>query len=415
MPHERHAMPTEVKLPRLGQGMDEGKILNWLKAEGDVVEAGDDLYEVETEKVNIEVEAPAGGTLLRIVQPAGSTVPIGTVIAWLGEPGEEVPDAPAPAPAPVTAASAPVPSPAAPEAPAAMVAPVPAPAPVTAAPIAAGGGRIKASPLARRIAAERGINLAALAGSGPGGRIVERDLEGASGAVAAPTGSDIERIELTSMRRTIARRLGEAWQAPAFYLTRHIDMRAVSDLRARLVARTAEGSVRPTVSDILTKACASALLRERDMNVHFAGDAILRFGSVHIGLAVATDAGLVVPVIRDAHGKTIREIAADRAGLVKRARDGKLTPADMEGGTFTISNLGMMGIDEFTAVLNPPMAGILAVGATTDRVVAVDGTPEIRPMMTVTLGCDHRAVDGAVGARFLEQLAVNLEEPLEML
>ena len=151
------------------------------------------------------------------------------------------------------------------------------------------------------------------------------------------------------------------------------------------------------------------------MNVHFAGDAILRFGAAHIGLAVATDAGLVVPVIRDAHRKSIREIAADRAALVSRARAGKLTPADMEGGTFTISNLGMMGIDEFTAVLNPPMAGILAVGQTSDRIVAVDGEAVVRPMMTVTLGCDHRAVDGAVGARFLEHLATNIEDPLEML
>jgi pyruvate dehydrogenase E2 component (dihydrolipoamide acetyltransferase) len=411
--------------------MDTGKVLRWLKSEGDTVAKGDDLYEVETEKVNMEVEAPADGTLLKIVvDGGGDEVPIGTVLAYLGEPGEAVPDAPAAAPASNGSAPAATPTPppaAAPKpakapaasapAPAAAQAPAPAAtlAPVGAAPTTS---RIKASPLARKMARDKGLDLSQLAGSGPEGRIVARDLEGAElqpAAATSVTSGDVERVPLTSMRRTIVRRLGEAWQAPAFYLTREIDMEQANDLRQRLVDAMHEGDTKPTVSDIITKACAVALRRHREMNSHFAGDEILRFGSVHIGMAVATDNGLVVPVIRDCHLKTVREIAADRSALVKKARSGKLSPADMEGGTFTVSNLGMMGIDHFTAVLNPPMAGILAVGQTQDTVVAVKGKPTVRPRMTVTLGCDHRAVDGAIGAAFLQTLAGNLEDPLTML
>lgn len=423
-------MATEIKLPRLGQGMDEGKILSWLKKEGDKVDKGDELYEVETEKVNIEVESPAAGTLLKIVVGDGTTVAIGTVLAWIGKKGEKIPESSAPAAAaakPAAAAPAPAKTAApAKAAPASAATPAAAPAPAATAPAAtAAGDRIKASPLARRIAGERGLDLAALQGTGPDGRIIARDLEGveasAASAGAAPVASSaaaagpgVERIELTSMRRTIARRLGEAWQAPAFYLTRDIDMSETNALRKRMVANMVQGDVKPTVSDIIVRACAVALRRNRDMNVHFAGDAILRFDAVHVGLAVATDAGLVVPVIRDVHAKTVRDVAADRKVLVDKSRTGKLAPSDFEGGTFTVSNLGMMGIDEFTAVLNPPMAGILAVGRTADRVVAINRRPEVRPIMTVTLGCDHRAVDGAVGARFLQDLARNLEDPASM-
>lgn len=428
-------MATEVKLPRLGQGMDEGKVLAWLKDVGDTVDKGEELYEVETEKVNVEVEAPAGGTVLKVLVDAGQTVSIGTTLAWIGDPGESVPDVAATDTKPDSAASEPASAassvPAA--APTPASAPAPAPVPVAAATPApasalkvdsAPGRRLKASPLARRMASERGIELSAISGSGPDGRIVARDIDAAAAAQpaaapatgsSAPTGAGIERVELTSMRRTIARRLGEAWQAPAFYLTRDIEMSAASELRARLVTSMRDGDTKPTVSDVITKAAAVALRRHRDMNVHFVEDAILRFESVHVGMAVATDAGLVVPVIRDAHAKTIREIAADRSALVRRARDGKLQPDDFEGGTFTISNLGMMGIDEFTAVLNPPMAGILAVGRTADRPVVIDRRVEVRSMMTVTLGCDHRAVDGAVGARFLQTLAEHLEDPTSML
>jgi pyruvate dehydrogenase E2 component (dihydrolipoamide acetyltransferase) len=217
------------------------------------------------------------------------------------------------------------------------------------------------------------------------------------------------------MRRTIARRLTEAWQAPAFYLTVDVDMDQSNTLRRKLVDTMGKDDVKPTVSDVITKACAVALRRHPDMNVHFAGDALIRFSAVHIGIAVATPQGLVVPVVRDAHARSVREIAEARKVVVDRARDGKLSPAEMEGGTFTISNLGMMGIDEFTAVLNPPMAGILAVGRTKDAVVARNGRPEVRPQMTVTLGCDHRAVDGAVGAAFLATVKAHLEDPMTMI
>ncbi|MCW2922335.1 MAG: Dihydrolipoamide acetyltransferase component of pyruvate dehydrogenase complex [Thermoleophilia bacterium] len=442
-------MATQVKLPRLGQGMDEGKVLQWLKGEGDTIEKGDELYEVETEKVNVEVEAPAGGTILKVLVDAGQTVAIGTTLAWIGEPGEDVPagggdDAasagsntakdPASDSTPTKVKSEPVAAAAraesAPAKPAqatpaeAPAAPAPAPA---AAPQPGASDRVKASPLARRMASERGIDLATLSGSGPDGRIVARDLETAAqagAAAAAPTAASsssyegqagVERVELTSMRRTIARRLGEAWTAPSFILNRAVDMSAANELRARMLKTVKEGDVRPTVSDILTKAAAVALRKHREMNAHWAEDAILRFEAAHVGLAVATDAGLVVPVIRDAHAKTVKEIAADRKVLVDKARNGKLTPMDFEGGTFSISNLGMMGIDSFTAVLNPPQAGILAVGATVDTPVVIDRRVEIRPMMTISLTCDHRTVDGAVGARFLQTLVEHLEDPTSML
>lgn len=405
-------MAKEVKLPRLGQGMEEGKILSWLKAEGETVSKGDDLYEVETEKVNVEVESPADGTVLKLVAKEGDTIAIGSVIAWIGEPGEVIPSTtPEPIPAPTPAESAPAPS-SAPKATTLSTPNVPK----------AADNRLKASPLARRMASEQGIELSSVAGSGPDGRIVARDItpEVSAGTSVVlsqqpEAGHGIERIELTSMRRTIARRLGEAWEAPAFYLSRDIDMTEANVLRKRMLERVSADEVRPTVSDIITKAAAVALREHPDMNVHFAGDAILRFESVHIGLAVATDIGLVVPVIRDAHTKTVREIAKARKVLVDNSRIGALQPVDFEGGTFTISNLGMMGIDEFTAVLNPPMAGILAVGATVDRPVAIDRKVEIRPIMKVTLGCDHRTVDGAVGARFLDTFVRNIEDPLSMI
>ncbi len=424
-------MATQVKLPRLGQGMDEGKVLQWLKAEGDTIEKGDELYEVETEKVNVEVESPAGGTILKVLVEAGQTVAIGTTLAWIGEAGEDVPaeSEEADSSEAGSGASAELRS-SAPVATSETKPAAPAPSPAEAggsalASVASSGDRVKASPLARRMASEQGIDLGSISGSGPDGRIIARDIEAAgqqagavaaSGApVAAPEGAGYERIELTSMRKTIARRLGEAWQAPSFILNRDVDMTEANALRARMLRSVGEGDVRPTVSDILTKAVAVALRRHREMNAWWNEDSILQFESAHVGLAVATDNGLVVPVIRDAHAKTVREIAADRKELVGKARAGKLQPADFEGGTFSISNLGMMGIDSFTAVLNPPQAGILAVGATVDTPVAIDRRVEVRPIMKLALTCDHRTVDGAVGARFLQTLVEHLEDPTSML
>ena len=280
-------------------------------------------------------------------------------------------------------------------------------------------GRVKASPLARRLAREKGIDIATLSGSGPEGRIVAEDVErgvvaapkAAPAAAAAVPAGEVEEIELTSTRKTIARRLTEAWQAPVFQLTVSVDMTRSLELRERLVGRLRDGETKPTVSDLLTKVAAAALLRHPAVNAHFTGDKILRFPAAHVGIAVAAPNGLVVPVIRDADRKTIQEIAADRAALVGRARDGKLQRDDLADGTFTISNLGMFGIEQFVAVLNPPQAAILAVGATEPKPVVRDGQVEVRPLMSMTITCDHRAIDGADGAEFLRTVKELLEEP----
>jgi pyruvate dehydrogenase E2 component (dihydrolipoamide acetyltransferase) len=276
---------------------------------------------------------------------------------------------------------------------------------------------VKASPLARRIARERGIDLAAVSGTGPEGRIVAEDVERAAvggprpaPAVAAPApAGTVERVELTSLRRTVARRMTEAWAAPAFQIVMSADMTRAQELRARLVDRHPDE--RPTVTDVLTKVCAVALMRHREVNALFAGDAIELHPSANVGIAVATDRGLLVPVIPRCEALTVAQIAVARAGIVARARDGKLQAADLEGGTFTISNLGMYGVEQFVAVLNPPQAAILAVGAIEERPVARDGRLVARPMMTMTLTCDHRTIDGATAADFLRTVKEFLEEP----
>jgi pyruvate dehydrogenase E2 component (dihydrolipoamide acetyltransferase) len=418
-------MATEVKLPRLGQGMESGVIVKWLKSEGDRVEKGEILYELETEKVTQEVEAEAAGVLLRIAVPEGEAA-VGTTIAVIGEEGEEVPSTDGVAPQPEAGAAVEV---AEDEQEEGSAAPAreeerehgraaatdggPAEAPVAAE----AGGRVKASPLARRIARERGIDLAQLTGTGPEGRIVAEDVERAAAAPAAAPAApgappaEVETVPLTSIRKTIARRMTEAWQAPVFQIAMSADMSRVNALRPRLVELTPEGGAKPTVSDVLTKVCAAALMRHRAVNAHFAGDAIQIFPTANVGLAVATDRGLVVPVIHGAERLTIAEIATARADVVGRARSGKLQQADLEGGTFTISNLGMYGVDQFVAVLNPPQAAILAVGAAEERPIAQDGELVVRPMMTMTLTCDHRTIDGAVAAEFLRTVKQLLEEP----
>jgi pyruvate dehydrogenase E2 component (dihydrolipoamide acetyltransferase) len=285
-------------------------------------------------------------------------------------------------------------------------------------PPADANGRIKASPLARRIARERGIDLSAVAGTGPDGRVVAEDVErtAASGApVAMPVQAlpveGVEVQQLSSMRKTIARRLTEAWQAPVFQLGITVDMGRALELRKRLVELQEDGAVKPTISDLLTKVSAAVLMRHRAVNALYKGDAVELYPTANIGIAVAVPNGLVVPVIQGCERKSIAEIAAARALVVERARGGKLQQSDLDGGTFTISNLGMYGIERFIAVLNPPQAAILAVGSTEDRVVAVDGQPVVRPRMEITLTCDHRAVDGATGAEFLRDLKAFLEEP----
>jgi pyruvate dehydrogenase E2 component (dihydrolipoamide acetyltransferase) len=387
-------MATEIKLPRLGQGMESGTIVRWLKSEGEPVEKGEPLYELDTDKVTQEVEADASGVLLRIAVEEGE-VEVGHTIAVIGKEGEEVPE------------------PSEEEAPKKAEAPAEAPAP---APVSRDGEpretvRIKASPLARRIARERAVELSSLKGTGPEGRIVAEDVERAAAApVPAPAAAaEAEVVPLTSLRRTIARRMTEAWQAPAFQISMSADMTRPLAIRARLVERG--DTPKPTVSDLLTKVAAAALMRHREVNALFEGDAVRLMPTADIGIAVATERGLVVPVIRGCERLTIPEIAAARADLVERARSGKLQQADLEGGSFTISNLGIYGVEQFVAVLNPPQAAILAVGAATETPVARNGAVEVRPLMTMTLTCDHRSIDGATAADFLRTVKIFLEEP----
>jgi pyruvate dehydrogenase E2 component (dihydrolipoamide acetyltransferase) len=399
-------MAVDVSLPRLGQGMEAGTIVRWLKSEGDEVEKGEALYELDTDKVTQEVEAEASGTLLKILAQEGEEIAVGKRIAVIGEQGEEV--AVSDADAPETAKEE--------ETPAATEPPEERPSEAGDRDGAAEGraldsatGRVKASPLARRVARERGIDLAGLTGTGPEGRIVAEDVERAAATPAHATAGaaplEAEVVPLTSIRRTIARRLTEAWEAPAFQISMSADMTRALALRERL------RDEKVTVTDVLTKLSAIALLRHREVNAHFAGDEIRIFPSANVGLAVATDRGLVVPVIRECERKSLVQIAIERGQLVERSREGKLSADDLEGGTFTISNLGMFGVEQFIAVLNPPQAAILAVGAIEERPVAENGELVVRPMMSMTLTCDHRAVDGAKAAEFLRELKMLLEEP----
>ena len=418
-------MASEVKLPRLGQGMESGTIVKWLKSEGERVEKGEPLYELDTDKVTQEVEAEASGVLLKIAVPEGE-VPVGRTVGVIGEEGEQVELSSNGEEPPPGAAESPVQTPS--QAPAreaerqhvreATAAGEPVP---TQTDGGRNGGRIKASPLARRIARERGIDLAAVTGTGPEGRIVAEDVERAG--VAAPTTAparapaatpgEVERRELTSVRKTIARRLTEAWQIPVFQLQASADMTRVDELVARL--REQEDGPKVTVTDVLTKVCATALLRHREVNAQYTDDAILLFPTANVGIAVAAPQGLVVPVIRSAERLRVPEIAAVRADLVGRARENKLQRDDLEDGTFTISNLGMYRVERFTAVLNPPQAAIVAFGATEERAVPVDGELAVRPMLTLTATFDHRAVDGAPAADFLQTVKQLLEEPALML
>jgi pyruvate dehydrogenase E2 component (dihydrolipoamide acetyltransferase) len=401
-------MATKVILPRLGQGMETGTIVRWLKSEGDAVAKGEPLFELDTDKVTQEVEAEATGVLLKIAVVEGE-VPVGKTIAFIGAEGEDVPEIAA------AATSAPgkaeVPEPPSNRLLQAPEAPVEQPA--------MANGRVKASPLARRLARERGVDLGLISGTGPEGRIVAEDIERAEPGAPKPASNsllqggfapgEVERVPLTNIRKTIARRLTEAWQIPVFQLQASADMTQANALVAKL--REREPDVRVTVTDLLTKVAAQALMRHREVNVEFTEEAILVHPSANIGIAVAAPQGLVVPVIHGAERLSLTEIAAARADIVGRARDNKLRAEDLEGGTFTISNLGMYAVESFTAVLNPPQAAIVAVGATVDRVVPREGEVAVRPMLTLTATFDHRAVDGAPAAAFLQTLKESLEDP----
>jgi pyruvate dehydrogenase E2 component (dihydrolipoamide acetyltransferase) len=382
--------------------MEAGTIVRWLKSEGDAVEKGEPLYELDTDKVTQEVEADASGVLLKILAGEGEEIEVGKRIAVIGEEGEEVAaDEAAPKAEEKAEEKAEAPK------------PEPLPAERIEAPEepSRANGRIKASPLARRIARERSIDLGSLTGTGPDGRIVAEDVERAAAAPApayapaAATPLEAEVVPLTSLRKTIARRLTEAWEAPAFQISMSADMTRAQELHARL----REQGV--SVTDILTKLAAVALLRHRDVNAHFADDELRIFPNANIGLAVATERGLIVPVQREVERKSLVQIAAERKEIVQRTREGKLSQEDLDGGTFTISNLGMYGVEIFTAVLNPPQAAILAVGAIEEKPVVEDGSFVASQLMAMTLTCDHRAVDGAKAAEFLRELKTLLEEP----
>jgi pyruvate dehydrogenase E2 component (dihydrolipoamide acetyltransferase) len=398
-------------------------VVKWLKKEGAPVEKGEPLYELDTDKVTQEVESPLSGVLLKIVLPEGEAA-VGTTIAYLGDAGEQVPEtvigAEPAAPPPGLEPEPEQQPPPQPEA-------VPAPAALALAPSLDGAeadARKRASPLARRLARERSLDLEGMTGSGPEGRIVADDVKRAAAAldsssvsplsVGAAPGA-VERIPLTNVRRTIARRLSEAWQAPAFQLTTTADMSEVLSMRARLRERKLAGEQPPSIADFLTRACAQALISYSGVNALWLANAIEIHHSVDIGIATATDRGLIVPVLRACESKSLSELALARRDLVSRTLEGTISLEELEGGTFTISNLGTLDVEQFTAVLNPPQVAIIAAGAVVERPVARGGEVEIAPTLTLTLTCDHRAVDGSVAAEFLVAVKGFLEEPGLML
>jgi pyruvate dehydrogenase E2 component (dihydrolipoamide acetyltransferase) len=389
---------TEVIMPALGLAQETGKVLRWLKADGDSVAKGEALLEIETDKVTVEVEAPADGTLGGLRAAEGDDVPVGEPVAFVLDPGESAPEA-APAAA---AANAGDPSghvgSSVPEKP-----PSPAAPDTSAAPEARPRRRL-ASPKARRLAGERGIDLDSVAGSGPHGSVVAADLASAGG------GNGTAAVETGPVWQRMAERVAKSWQTvPHFFLVREVD---ASRLNAwRDVARGRSGGEGVTHTDLLVRICAAALREHPRVNATWRDGAVASQEEINVGIAVATDEALVVPVVQRADELGLVEIAAKRAELVEAAREGRLAPADVQGGTFTISNLGMYGVDAFLAVVNTPQAAILAIGRIADRIVAVDGAPTVRPTLTLSLSFDHRVVDGARGARFLDTVATLVEEP----
>jgi len=425
-------MATTVFMEALSPTMEEGRLVKWHKREGDAVKVGDTLAEVETDKAIMDLQARADGMLRQVSVAEGQTVPVGKEIAVIVAPGETVGAAPvAPAPAATTGsgkreagnvATAPAPPPVA-------VAAIPAPTTADAAPI-------KASPLARRIAKEAGVDLKRLTGSGPGGRVIRRDLEGvAVGREAAPvavpapaatfpvsrvpsperTGAPYEDVPLTQIRKTIAKRLAASLgPVPHYFLTTEVDMERAAEAREALNRELGDEG-RISFNDIVVKAAALALTRHRACNAWFQDDHIRYWNEVHVGVAVAVEDGLITPVIRHADRKSLREIGLETHDLAQRARNRRLRPEEYTGSTFSVSNLGMFDIDQFTAVINPPEAAILAVGSVAQKPVVADGAILARRRMRLTLSCDHRVIDGATGAVFLKTLKQMLENPLAML
>jgi pyruvate dehydrogenase E2 component (dihydrolipoyllysine-residue acetyltransferase) len=469
-------MITKVFMPKLSDAMETGKVIKWLKKEGDVVKGGDVLVEVETDKANVEIEAFGSGILRKIVVEEGGTVPVGEMIGVIADPNEDIsslaaapakPAAPAPA---ATAPAATAPAPAAKAAPAPAAAPaaagplpamesyqsvpvttavVPmapaaaaAPAPAGAAPAPA-GGRVKASPLARKIAGQAGVDLRLIQGTGPGGRIIRRDVEAAQAAprpaavpaaapqpggalrpAAVPTRpqfvipprpeAEFEDVAMSPMRTAIAKRMPMSKApVPHFYVTSEVGMDEAWALREQLNAL--DGQPKISVTDMVIKAVALALLKNPGVNAQLNGQAIRVHHRAHIGIAVALDQGLITPVLRDCDAKPLARIAVESRDLADRARGGKLRAQEMSGATFSISNLGMYDVEEFSAIINPPEGAILAVGSVLQKPVVEDGELRVGRRMKMTISCDHRVMDGAMGARFLQDVKRLLEEPLRLL
>jgi pyruvate dehydrogenase E2 component (dihydrolipoamide acetyltransferase) len=412
----------------LSPTMEEGRLVKWTKHEGDPVKSGDTLAEVETDKAVMELVARADGQLLKVLVAEGTTVPVGNIVAWIGKPGEKVdgaagsqesgagaakaaPAAPAPKPTP-----APAPAPA-------RAAPAPTPAPIVAQ---ADATRVKASPLARRIAKDAGVDLQLVQGSGPGGRVIKRDVEGgaarAQAAAPAPSsrlptpGVPYEDVPLTQIRKTIAKRLAASiGPIPHFFLTTEIDMERAAEAREALNKQLGEEGGKISFNDIIIKAVALALVQHRACNAWFQEDHIRYWNEVHVGMAVAIEDGLITPVIRNADLKNLRDIGAESRELAGRARSRRLKPEEYTGATFSVSNLGMFDIDQFTAVINPPEAGIVAIGSIVAKAVPDGDRVVVRRRLRVTMSCDHRVIDGATGAAFLRTLKQMLENPLAML
>ncbi len=428
-----------VEMPKMGDSMEEGKILRWIKKEGDPVKKGEMLAEVETDKVNIEIEAFASGVLRKIMVPEGTVAPIGAKIALIGAPDEPLPANLTSFPILQTQASSEQQA----QAPAALDN-----MSIGGTPTAVSQSRIFISPLARRVAAENHLDYATLQGTGPNGRIIKNDIEAAlnrqpaalsilaSARVAEPippfatqpapepelvpelaasTGSDeVIELPLTAMRRTIARRLSQSMQtAPHFYVTGVIDTGKLAAFRQQINDYTASDAppVKVSFNDLIVKAVAKALVRMPQVNISFAEDRLLQKKQIHIGVAVALEQGLIVPVVRNADRRGLLDIARETQRLAEAARQGKIRPEEFSGGTFTVSNLGMFDVDSFTAVINQPESAILAVGSITPTPAVVDGQVVVRNRMKVTLSSDHRAIDGATAARFLQEVKRLLEEP----
>ena len=416
-------MATKVHMEALSPTMEEGRLVKWNKHEGDAVKSGDTLAEVETDKAVMELVARADGQLLKVMVPEGTTVPVGNVVAWIGKPGEKVDGDGAAAPAPK---SAPAPEPQKRAPPAVRSAPETPPQPAPIAPTDA--TRVKASPLARRMAKEAGVDLKLVQGSGPGGRVVKRDVESAPatevqrtahGALRTPLEgaprTPYEDVPLTQIRKTIAKRLAASiGPIPHFFLTTEIDMERAAEAREALNKQLGEEGGKISFNDIVIKAVALALVQHRACNAWFQEDHIRYWNEVHIGMAVAIEDGLITPVIRNADLKSLREIGAESRELAARARSRRLKPEEYTGATFSVSNLGMFDIDQFTAVINPPEAGIVAIGSIAAKAVPEGDRVVVRRRMRATMSCDHRVIDGATGAAYMKTLKQMLENPLAM-